>query len=283
MNGELAMRLRTVTVIVITLALVFLLGFGTNEIVRARRVIIGDNQVVIGQDAFGGYLIIRDIRGNVVFSVQGGEVRMPTGDVQLSAMPDVGRPGDKIAQLIDVRPYVVDPTVRDEIRELIAEAVELEGKAGEMKQEAGTLRDKEKRSRAIYGWRWDHHRHDYFRYIVGHTDGINNANLRGELRDGALKLNKAAKSNRGKAKRMQRAIAVSRQVVTAWNGSRRIVLISKGDIGNALSKVPAYGFFVWTGGAAHPDDIGFLESDAEHYEVRTVKGTSRPEGWQDAP
>lgn len=277
------MRLRTVTIIVVALALVFLLGFGTNEIVRARRLIIGDNQVVVGQDAFGGYLIIRDIRGNVFFSVQGGEVRMPTGDVQPSAMPDVGQSGDKIAQLIDVRPYVVDPTVRDEIRELIAEAADLEGKARDMKQEAGTLRDKEKGSKPVYGWRWDHHRHDYFRYIVGHTDGINNANLRGELRDGALKLNKAAKSNRGKAKRMQRAIAVSRQVVTAWNGSRKIVLISKGDIGNAMSKIPAYGFFVWTGGAANPDDIGFLESDAEHYEVRTIKGISRPEGWQDAP
>ncbi len=108
------MRSSTVAVIVLAFALVFLLGFGTNEIVRPRRVIIGDNQVVLGQDAFGGYLVIRDIRGKEVFSVQGGEVRMPTGDVQPSAMPDVGQSGDKIAQLIDVRPYVVDPTVRDE-------------------------------------------------------------------------------------------------------------------------------------------------------------------------
>ena len=63
------MRMRTVTVTAVALALVFLLGFGTNEIVRARRIIIGDNQVVIGQDAYGGYLVIRDIRGKEVFRV----------------------------------------------------------------------------------------------------------------------------------------------------------------------------------------------------------------------
>ena len=275
------MRSRTVAVIVIALALVFLLGFGTNEIVRARRVVIGDNQVVIGQDAFGGYIVIRDIRGNEVFSVQGGEVRMPTGDVQPSAMPDVGQSGDKIAQLIDVRPYVVDPTVRDEIRELLAEAADLEGKAREMEQQAGQLRGAERRSKPIYRWRYDR-RGNWVRYLVGVSDAISNTDLRGQLRDQALELKKIAKSNRGNAKRQERAIAVARQVVTAWNGSRDIVLVSKGDIGNALSKISAYGFFVWTGGAASPNDIGLFDKDAEHYEVRTVKGTSRPEGWQDA-
>ena len=276
------MRSKTVTVILVAFALVFLLGFGTNEIVRARRVIIGDNQVVVGQDAFGGYLIIRDIRGNVVFSVRGGEVRMPTGDVQPSAMPDVGQSGDKIAQLIAVRPYVVDPTVRDEIRELLAEAADLEGKARQMEQQAGQLRDAERRSKPIYRWYHDR-RGNLVRYLVGVTDAISNVDLRAQLRDQALELKKIARSNRGKAKRQERAIAVSRQIVTACNGSRNIVLVSKGDIGNALSKIPAYGFFVWTGGAAKPDDIGFFDKNVEHYEVRTIKGISRPGGWQDAP
>ena len=276
------MRSKTVTVIVVAFALVFLLGFGTNEIVRARRVIIGDNQVVVGQDAFGGYLIIRDVRGNVVFSVQGGEVRMPTGDVLASAMPDVGQSGDKIAQLIDVRPYVVDPTVRDEIRELIDEAADLERKARQMEQQAGQLRDAERRSKAIYSWRRDR-RGNWVRYLVRVEDAISNVDLRAQLRDQAVEFKKIVSSNRGKAKRKERAIAVARQVITAWNGSRNIVLVSKGDMGNALSKIPAYGFFAWTGGAASPDDIGLFDKDVEHYEVRTVKGISRPEGWQDAP
>ncbi len=125
---------------------------GVNEIVRGSRFVVGENQVVIGQDAYGGFIIVSDINGKEYFSVQGGEVRMPdAAAASLPNAPDIGA-SDKVAQLIDVRPYVVDPTVRDEIRELIAEAVDLEGKARDMEREAGTLRDKEKRSKPIYGW-----------------------------------------------------------------------------------------------------------------------------------
>ena len=275
------MRMRTVTVAAIALALMFLLGFGTNEIVRAQRIIIGDNQVVIGQDAFGGYLVIRDIRGNEVFRVQGGEVRMPTaGGVQPGATqtpPAVGE-GDKVAQFQNVRPFVVNPAIHDEIRQLIAVADDFERKAREMEQQASELRDKETRTKTVYYWN-----SRGTRSVYRTTDSISNKTLRGMLRDHALEMKKLARTKRGEAKKHERAIAVPRQVITAWNGNRQIILITKTDMGNQISKIPASGFFVWTGSAAHSDDIDVFDQIREHYEVRTIKVVSRPEGWRDAP
>ncbi len=273
------MRMRTVTVTAVALALVFLLGFGTNEIVRARRLIIGDNQVVIGQDAYGGYLVIRDIRGNEVFRVQGGEVRMPPAGVQASARqtPPVGGEGDKVAQFQKVRPFVVNPAIHDEIRELIAVADDFEDKAREMEQQAGQLRDNETRTKTVYYWN-----SRGVRSVYRITDSINNRTLRGMLRDHALEMMKLARAKRGEAKKHERAIAVPRQVITAWNGTRQIILITKGDMGNQISKIRASGFFAWTGGAARPGDIESFDQSLEHYEVRTFKVVSRPEGWQDA-
>jgi len=275
------MRKRTVTVAAIAFAVVFLLGFGANEIVRARRVIIGDNQVVLGQDAFGGYLIIRDIHGNEVFRVQGGEVRMPTGGTPSSplSVPRAAQSdGDKIAQLIKVRPFVVDPAIYEDIRELIAVAEDLESNARKMELQAGALRDRERSSKPVYYWdRWGV-RHQY-----AMTDGISNRTLRGKLRDHALELKKLAKVKRGEANRLERPIAVPRQVVTVWNGTRQIILITKGDLGNKLSKIPVSGFFSWTGSAARAGDIDSSQQGMEHYEVRTIKVVSRPNGWLDAP
>ena len=273
------MRWRTVAVIAVALALVFLLGFGTNEIVRARRVIIGDNQVVLGQDAFGGYLIIRDIRGNEVFRVQGGEVRMPTGGVRPSAMPTRQAAGesDKVAQLQEVRPFIVNPVIHDEIRELIAAANDFEGKAREMEQQASELRDKETRTKTYYYWN-----SRGVRSVYRTTDSISNRTLRGMLRDHALEMKKLARAKRGEAKKHERAIAVPRQVITAWNGNRQIILITKSDMGNVISKIPASGFFVWTGSAARPGDIDNFNQNLEHYELRSIKIVDRPEGWQDA-
>ena len=275
------MRSRKVAVIVVALALVFLLGFGTNEIVRAHRVIIGNNQVVIGQDAFGGYLIIRDIRGKEVFSVQGGEVRMPTGGLQRSAMRTPrasGSVGAKVAQLQAVRPLVVNPAIHDQISELIAIAEDFEGKAREMDREAGQLRDRETRSKPIYYWDGHGHRH-----LRGMTDPISNVDLRAELREHSLDLRKLAKTKRGEAKRLQRSIAAPRQVITAWNGNRQIILITKGNMGNQISKISTAGFFTWTGSAARSGDIDIFDQSLEHFEIRTIKVASRREGWQDTP
>lgn len=274
------MRKRTVTVAAIACVVVFLLGFGANEIVRARRVIIGDNQVVLGQDAFGGYLVIRDIRGNEVFRVQGGEVRMPTAGApsrSLSVPRAAQSDGDKIAQFIKVRPFVVDPAIYEDIRELIAVAEDLESNARKMELQAGALRDRERSSKPVYYWdRWGV-RHQYT------TDGISNVTLRGELRDHALELKKLAKVKRGEANRLERPIAVPRQVLTAWNGSRQIILITKGDMGDKLSKIPVSEFFAWTGSAARAGDIDTSQQGLEHYEIRSIKVVSRPDGWVDAP
>jgi len=264
------------------LALVFLLGFGANEIVRARRLIIGDNQVVIGQDAYGGYLIINDIRGNEVFRVKGGEVRMPTvgGRSGMMPVPKSARvaAGEKVCQLEHVRPFLPNPAIRDEIRELIALAEDLEGKAREMEQQASELRDKETRTKTYYYWN-----SRGLRKVYRTTDTISNRTLRGMLRDHALEMKKLARAKRGEAKRHERAIAVPRQVITAWNGNRQIILITKSDMGNVISKIPASGFFVWTGSAARPGDIDNFNQNLEHYELRSIKIVSRPEGWEDPP
>jgi len=114
------------------------------------------------------------------------------------------------------------------------------------------------------------------------TDGISNRALRGELRDHALDLKKLAKSKKGEARKLERPLSVARQVITVWNGTRRITLITKSDMGNQISKIPASGFFVWTGGAARPGDMDTLDQGLDCYEVRTIKIVGRPEGWRDA-
>ena len=276
------MRSRAIVISSVTFVLVFLLGFGASEIVRARRVIIGDNQVVIGQDAFGGYIVIRDIRGNEVFSVQGGEVRTPTtGGVLPSAiqrLPASVDAGARVAQLQDVRPFNVDPAIHDEIREMIAAAEDFEEKAREMEQQAGELRDGETRVKTYHYW---NSRGDRSSYRI--TDSISNKSLRDKLHDHALDLKKLARAKRGEARRHQRAIAVPRQVISAWNGTRQIILITKSDMGSDISKIPVNGFFAWTGSAARPGDIDIFDRTLEHYELRSVKVVGRPEGWQDAP
>lgn len=93
----------------------------------------------------------------------------------------------------------------------------------------------------------------------------------------ASRLATAAKRARAEANRLRREVDARRHRITGWNGVRRVVLTSDGDLTAALAKVGIGDYIEWTGTAVR------MDAESEEWQVARVVEIDRPRGYIDPP
>lgn len=243
-------------------SVIFLAGWSASDLLKAERLAIvnsdGDVRVSIGTDqAGGGFLIIKGHDGNEVFAVRGSQVIMPGlrgASTPPLAGPAPSRPA-RVAQLLEVEALEPDPDIWLEIRSLRNDADTLDAKADGLDQRVASLSDSD-RGRAPESRR------------------TNKAKITA-LRTQAQDARSEAKRARGESRRLEREADTTRQRVRCWDGQRVIVLETRRDLSQTLTRIAHRDFVSWRGVRRT------MVEGLEVYAVTSIVAAQRPAGFRD--